>query len=284
MSKKGGSEMLFIIRDDDTSFFTQSKDIISAYGPLWGEIPITLAVIPYDVPTYNRGIPKTFYQETKPVSIEGNYPLIDEINEGIRQNYLQVMLHGYNHLYKVIRPVPYDSKYWIPEFQYTDRMTEKIKAGKNLLEKVFHTNISFFVPPSNTLSTEGIKAVATEGLNLAGLSSVKKLIMVDPRNLGYLVSNRLQSEYPYNIRQFTDHKEILCHPLTPVCDWERLSTHLNCCAKKNGTFVLATHYWELDRFHQQLNIPLKELLFELVKRAQNFGADFVNMNALIGRR
>jgi hypothetical protein len=273
--------MLFVIRDDDTSFFTQSEELISVYGPLWAEIPISLAVIPFDVPSYYRGIPEKFYQEFKPVSIETNYNIIETIKQGIQENYLQVMLHGYNHLYKVTYPVPYDPKYWIPEFRYADKMVEKVKEGKKLLEDVFNTKISFFVPPSNVISVEGLRAVTAGGLNLAGISGVKNSIKLNPLNIGYIAMNRLQPQYPYNIRTLIDHKEILCHSLTPVCNWENLLMHLDNCAKKNGTFVLATHYWELNRLHQKLNIPLRKMLFEIVKKAQDFGAEFVTINDLI---
>ena len=35
------------IRDDDTNFYTHPDELIFAYGEVWNECPVTLAVIPF---------------------------------------------------------------------------------------------------------------------------------------------------------------------------------------------------------------------------------------------
>ena len=90
-------KLLFAIRDDDTSFFTDATELEDAYGNLWDKIPISLGVIPCDVKTYNRGNQLKFYQESEPIPITENSSLIKFLGESIEKGRLEIMLHGYDH-------------------------------------------------------------------------------------------------------------------------------------------------------------------------------------------
>ena len=85
------------------------------------------------------------------------------------------------------------------------------------------------------------------------------------------------------MRRYARHREIWCHPLTPTCDWNVLRAHLEECARRRGTFVVATHYWERDRENSSAGAPLRLLLRELIDRGAALGARFVRMREVFPR-
>lgn len=272
--------MKFAIRDDDTSYFTSPEELTAAYGQVWNDIPVSLAVIPYDVPSFHRGIPEKFRQEAAPVSIEENQPLVRRLRSLAGAGHVNIMLHGYNHLYSVTEEVPFDSVHWQPEFTYADDLRGKVARGKALLEKLFGVRVSSFVPPSNAISSTGLRALAESRLNLAGVARPRTLVSANPLNLALMAAVRAHPRYPYSVRHYIGHKQIQCHSLTPSCKWESLSSHLHECARKNGAFVVATHYWEREATHPIERSPLGEMLMELIERGRRLGAEFVTVDQI----
>jgi len=57
---------LFAIRDDDTSFFTRPEELEAVYRSLWGQIPISLAVVPFTVAAHRDIVFSTSAQRDKP--------------------------------------------------------------------------------------------------------------------------------------------------------------------------------------------------------------------------
>jgi|GEM_PF-675814 len=147
--------MKFAIRDDDTCYFTSPEDLKSAYGDMWGKVPISLAVIPFVKARKAPFIPKEYQNSGREYPIGENHELVSFIEKEVRKGNVSIMLHGYNHEY-----------YPQPEFVAGKNLTEKVKQGKQYLEEVFGVEIKTFVPPSNKISAEGFKAVKKCGMNL----------------------------------------------------------------------------------------------------------------------
>ncbi|MGD0486838.1 MAG: DUF2334 domain-containing protein [Syntrophorhabdales bacterium] len=272
--------MIFILRDDDTSYFTKPEDLEAAYGVLWGKVPLSLAVIPYDVPSHYRGDPQRFYQENYPISIEENQALISYIRQQIKTKSFAILLHGYSHLYKVVKPVPYHPAFWIPEFLYLQEIEKKLRAGRLLIERLFGEPVYGVVPPSNAISVKGIRALVKVGLHLVGAVGMRVILRAHPCNLACIIANRINWQYPFGIRKYYGHSQICSHPLTPVCSWSDLTSDLHECQRKNGIFVVATHYWELSSYHEEQGACLRDLLADLISRANHAQATFSTVNRL----
>jgi len=266
--------MKFAIRDDDVSFFTKPIELESLYKNLWEKnIPVSFAVIPIAVKSHYCGDWEKFYQGKEENPIGNNKELVQFLREKIKEKKVSIMLHGFSHQYKVAinkkdKPVlatqeniNFLRKYkkgkelcWYGEYNWKtyEQMKKETKIGKEYLEDILHTKISVFVPPSNDISREGVKAVAECGLNISGTMLLLKFNR--PINK-YSVKNwilkfwwrlKYNKVYPY-VMDYGNHKELCAYGLVPGVSYEQLKEQFEFCKKVNSPFVLATHYWEINR-------------------------------------
>jgi len=257
--------MKCILRDDDISFFTSFRDLIKTWG--WflnlDNSKLNLAVIPFV-----SG--EEFGKDNKIYPLGENLELKNFLIEKIKNKKIEILLHGYSH----------NSIKGIFEFGINDfkLLYKKIKEGKEYLEALLNVKISFFVPPHNTLSKAGLKAVIENRLNI--LSSIP----FSPFKIGFSVENILffirrfyfsfiyrkefkkRRIYPYYTK-FSLYKYLDFFPFLPnIFSKEDFISIYNIIKKENGIFSLATHYYELDK--EKLDI-LKDLIFEISKYKDN---------------
>ena len=279
-----------IIRDDDLSFWTSPEDIDRVYRPLFNrKIKISFATIPFSVQMFNAGNFNTFYQdENSQTPIGKNNKIVEYIKEKIDEGLVEIMLHGYNHLYSfecggviktatkenLQKPRELNKKInFLGEYSYQDYETLNIKTkkGKEYLEDIFHVKIRNFVPPSNQIGKAGIKAIVNNNLNLSGLIgkqynreiSIKGLLTYMDR-IRFALKNK-GITYP-KIANYGQHKELAGYALTPSTDWDRYNKQLEYCIKNNLPFQIATHYWEL-------NDKLQEEFYKFIDKALNYGME-----------
>ena len=90
-----------IIRDDDLSFWTNPNEIDFLYKPLFDKrIKISFAAIPCAVKSFNLGDFKSFYQDdNSQAPIFENKDIVEYIRDKIKEGLVEIMLHGYTHLY-----------------------------------------------------------------------------------------------------------------------------------------------------------------------------------------
>lgn len=258
-----------IIRDDDLSFWTNPQDIEKVYKPLFDKkMKISFATIPFAVNMFNAGNFDTFYQDEKSQTAMGkNSEIIDYIKEKIDDGLVEIMLHGYNHLYSfecddvvktatkenLQKPRELNKKInFLGEYNYQDygTLNQKTKEGKEYLEDLFQVKIKNFVPPSNQITKEGIKAIVNNHLNLSGLigkkynreKTITGLITYADRVKFALLNKGIT--YP-KIAFYGKHKELTGYALTPSTNWDRYKRQLEYCKQNNLPFQIATHYWEL---------------------------------------
>lgn len=233
--------MRLYIRDDDTSYFTRPEELQQAYGDVWHKGPVSIAVIPFDVPTEGRGDIRIFKQDaSREFPVGRNRALVDFIKDKMKENKLYIMLHGYNHVYDMSDPVRFP--FGIPEFVYRKSPFEYIKKGKDYLEEVFGQEIKWFVPPSNSMSQEAIDSCGKLGLNIAtsiGLGARKKSLtaVFNYFYIRYAKSKRLAPVLTYG-----DHYELLTTNFNKVSDFARIRY-----LYPKDKLIIATHYWEINQ-------------------------------------
>lgn len=259
-----------VIRDDDLSYWTKVNDIERIYKPLFDKkIKISFATIPFAVKMFNAGNFDTFYQdENSSLPIEKNKEIVEYIKEKINDGLVEIMLHGYNHLYSfecdgVTKTATKENLQnsrelnkkinFLGEYNYQDYQTlyKKTKEGKEYLEDIFKLKITNFVPPSNQIKRNGIKAIYNNKLNLSGLIGKKydreislKGIMTYLDRVIFSFTNK-DITYP-KIANYGRHKELPGYAFTPVTNFDKYEKQLEYCIKNNLPFQIATHYWELE--------------------------------------
>lgn len=284
-----------IIRDDDLSYWTNPEDIEKVYKPLFDrKIKISFATIPFAVQMFNAGNFDTFYQdENSSMPIGENNDIVEYIKDKIEQGLVEIMLHGYNHLYSfesqgIIKTATYENLEqsrinnknikFIGEYNYQcfHVLNKRTKEGKEYLEDIFKEKITNFVPPSNQIGKDGIKAIVNNNLNLSGLIGRKynreitlKGIWTYLDRIKFSLQNRGVT-YP-KISDYGKHKELTGYALTPITNLEKYQKQLDYCLENNLPFQIATHYWEI-------NEELKKTFFDFIDNAikNNIQSKFLN--------
>src|ERR1700730_8640881 len=91
---------LFAIRDDDTSFFTRPEELEVIYRPLWGQIPISLAVVPFTVAAHRIKVFSTSAPEGQTFPFGETSELVTYLEERVQRRQIEIMLHGFTHQYQ----------------------------------------------------------------------------------------------------------------------------------------------------------------------------------------
>lgn len=155
------SKKYLCLRDDDTNYFTTLSELKNGYRELWGNIPITLATIPFVHGSENKIIeydscPNKFellhqwelnanikelsiYHNVHPIA--ENIELVDGLKRLIKKNMIEIAQHGVHHRYNQFGA----------EMEHSNIAINSIESGKLYLEKVFDSKISIFIPPSNII-------------------------------------------------------------------------------------------------------------------------------------
>lgn len=255
--------MRFAIRDDDVSYFTEPESLKRIYHGIWETIPISFAVIPF-IQGANF-VPKGFSKQ-KRYPVGRNNELVKLLKKKISQGRASIMLHGYTHRWD------YDGH----EFEIDDDLYEKVKEGKQYLEKVFDTEVKSFVAPNHAFSRKGMKAVIDNGLSIVGSPGIMdRPVLFDMRyilNMKKLILFRLFHDsdirYPFPIK-FKNHKELYCYGIRPYKPKE-IDYGLRYCKKRNGVFCLGIHNHSLgDRI---------TVLRDIVKKTEEIGAEYCTVD------
>jgi hypothetical protein len=231
--------MYFCIRDDDTSFFTSPEDLERVYGEVshWG--PISLAVVPFHRAGTSGVVPEKFRGRWSVHPLHENQPLVDYLRMGIAQGRFEIMLHGYHH----------DEAPDRLEFACGHDLTQRVVDGRQYLEELLGTTIRVFVPPYNSISRQGLRAIARAGLHLAGTRGVRggwPLLSWQTWSLWLRLRRWRKSGglgTPW-ILELGDHREIPGNAVTPASSMQHNQATFDSTLAMGGVFCAATHYWE----------------------------------------
>jgi hypothetical protein len=266
----------FAIRDDDTSFFTDPEELEVVYGYYWGQIPISLAVIPFAVPFHKERSLRSGWQISKPMPLGENQQLVTYLREKIRRGHVEILLHGFTHEYRYI------NGRWVGEFKWKsyEQMRWETRYGKRYLEELLGCSIRVFVPPSNIISADGVRAIVEAGLDLSGIMgrwgdrpiSVQYIRAYLKR---WMYRLRYGFPYPWPL-EFDGHRELVAYALTPQANENRLMAALEHAIRVGAPFVVATHYWEFSRAPMMHNV-----LARLIERAKTANVQFTTLSLCI---
>jgi hypothetical protein len=231
--------MYFCIRDDDTSFFTSPEDLERVYGEVsqWG--PISLAVVPFHRAGTSGVVPEKCRRRWSVHPLHENRPLVDYLRMGVAQGRFEIMLHGYHH----------DELYDRWEFAGGHDLAQRVTHGRQYLEDLLGATIRVFVPPYNSISRQGLRAIARAGLHLAGTRGVRSGWPLLSRKTWVLWSRlrRWRTSgglgIPW-ILELGDHREIPGNAVTPASRMQHNEAVFESTLAMGGAFCVATHYWE----------------------------------------
>lgn len=239
--------MIIAIRDDDTCYFTKPEQLSYVYENYWDICPVTLATIPFiDSGVVTEPpvilVPERYLNKAKRYPVGENGELTNFLQEAIAKKRIGVALHGYCHVTK-------DGK---PEFVSGRNLHGKVAEGKNYLEELFNCKITVFVPPNNSLSRAGAKAVIDAGMD----SLIAYGFYPWERPLNYptlkcfseLFGHYLKywRRYPYpGILDCGTHKEHACVALGRRSTFKQLKDSFHFLKDRGVNMCIATHYTTL---------------------------------------
>lgn len=254
--------MIFAIRDDDACFFTDPRQLEQIYGDIWHRCPVSLSVVPFQSCTRTGALPSSCWTGDRIFPVGDNHELVDYLRQRLAEERVHVMLHGYSHRDE---PDGY-------EFQAGKDLAQKLEQGKAYLKEVFGRPVTVFVPPHNVLSRRGYEAFLTSELVLSGRTDPRThgLRGVDLVHFAWIRSHEklLRMAWPAPIR-YSRHTEIGFHSLTPLVSLRALIREIEACHRRNGVFVLATHYWEFGaRMRTDASLTLADAFRAVWRRVE----------------
>jgi predicted deacetylase len=122
---------------------------------------------------------------------------------------------------------------------YFDKLQNAISSFKT----VFNIVPTVFIPPSNQLSDNALKAIQTFNLNISGLYG-KNHLSIYKNFLRLYYYKFYKIHYPHVYKNITN--QLSYHSLTTASSFDDLILKLEISNKLNAPFQIATHYWELD--------------------------------------
>lgn len=261
--------MLFAIRDDDTSYFTQPNQLVEAYDFIERGC-VSLSIVPYTVPYHKDSHPYGEGFAYREYDICENVELVDFLRKAIHEGRFAAMLHGYSHEYKKVDGI------WEAEMRWKshEMLVDQLAKGKKHLEETLDSEIRVFVAPGNQIDEKGVDALERNGLNYSDIISKNRDRKLDwwyLRNYIHRSVYKMRYDIPYGgVYTYCGHKELYAYPLKGK---DYLMRVYRLCKQQNLPFALYTHYWEL------LNKPEKKaLLRDIYQMALEDGAELVSMN------
>jgi peptidoglycan/xylan/chitin deacetylase (PgdA/CDA1 family) len=251
------------------------------YEGIWARAPVSLSVVPFHGRTRTGGIPPEYWPAGDEVyPLADNHELVAFLSEQRAKRRVSIMAHGYSHVDEA-------EGY---EFQTGDDLERNAREAKRYLEDVFGGPVYAFVPPHNALSATGYRAVTRAGFDIVQIVRFgpkgRPLGVRELPALARMIYSKCVWKHPYayypHVLDFGGHREVGFHSLTPSVSFQKRLADLEFCHRRRGVFVLATHYWEVDRVTKD-GLTLRDALARLVDRAAELGAEFCSVNQVLGR-
>jgi len=231
--------MIISIRDDDTCFFTKPEQLSDIYSDYWHICPVTLSVTPF-IDAFSFALaPKEYRQETKRYPLGENAELVSFLQSLIKKGYVGISMHGYSH----------EKINGKPEFVGGKELYRKTREGKIYLENLLGCRMNTFVPPNNSISVRGTKAVINAGMNILtaygfypwerpiNYQTLKSFLRLFRHYLKY------KRHYPYpGLLNCGTHKEHACVNLGIQTTLEELKNSFHFLKERNANMCFSVHY------------------------------------------
>ncbi len=217
--------MQVIIRDDDIHYFTPPDRLETLYAPCWERgIPVCLSVVP---------LIRSRADKTSLLPIAENQALCAFLNDALREDKVEIVLHGYAHDHG--------------EYADDDRATlaRLFEEGLALLQKAFpQAEIRTFVPPHERLSTQARDFLVERGFNICTTSAS----LLAPGKLGWLLfALKWGVGWPgFRVIHKGRSRLFTCDQyLFAPRSWSeaRVRRAVRFCQRKNVPLICANHHW-----------------------------------------
>lgn len=150
-----------IIRDDDTSFFTQPAQLERVYGKLWAQgKPVALAVIPAQTGSarvmhrvgapYDPSIPPPYRGTARAYPVDDNEGLCAFLSEKARSGLVELCQHGFTHQYMEWDIVHDDAQ------KLEALMGHMIHTGRAIFDIAFASQPRTFIAPYDHISVAAL--------------------------------------------------------------------------------------------------------------------------------
>lgn len=282
----------FAIRDDDCNAFTEVAELERAYAGLPADVPVSFAVVPYHASLECPAVPEDRWDEDERRPLGANEDLVEYLRSGLEDGSCAVALHGYSH-------ERFDGR---PEFVAGPDLSDRIERGRAHLEEALGHDVDVFVPPNNSLSRRGIRAVKDAGMGLCYYPTpvdrpkTPEVLRVFLRDLWFKYRHRAGGPvaflrdadrfwrrrdrsvfmpvrpWPYELQ---GGPEFTCVSLTRDGSIEPVRRQLDVAARDDGKFCLAIHY------HSFRSDAFEERFYELLEYARStYDVEFVALEEL----
>lgn len=271
--------MKISIRDDDLNYFTSITDLENCYGSIIKDIPITLAAIPFvtenffkmnelsgsrsetlqKIKNYENSLNAEElgrYHQNHPIGF--NHELINYLNNN-KKSY-EIALHGNTHRF-------YKNG---AEYKHSTLPEDLISDGVQYLRNLFHSEINFFVPPSNMFNFSHVNILLENNLHLLTSASIYtdnikdkfSLAFYKLKNRKYLM-NKIKNKnlFFYQIKKLNVLTSITFQECMSANDYFNITAPI---LEEHGYLSIATHYILLKEqskyykeFHDYLDLVTK---------------------------
>lgn len=271
------------IRDDDLNYFTKISEIEKAYDNILGKYPINFATVPFihqsqelmssslkgknniekmkELEIYEKKLDiedlEKYYK--KYYFFHKNKELTNYIKEKLKNNEIEISLHGITHRY-----YPNGAEFSKSEFV----VEEELKMAKIYLEKIFETKIEFFVPPSNSISYKNLKKINRCGMKLVLSGWPISETFIEKLYLNFIKIKKVNFKLFPRIKKYLSdfilnkNKVFLCLTFSKNDTVETFIERYNLqdinFYSKEVIFIIATHY--VNHLDEKCQINFQKLL------------------------
>jgi len=233
--------MKILIRDDDINYFTDAEILEEIYSNVWGKnIYVYFGVIPFQKGEKSGQVPEEFQDTDKIFPVEENKQLIQFLREKAKKGKVKIALHGYHH----------KNENGKAEFFSGTELYMKMKEGKNYLEKIFDSEVNYFIPPHNEISRSGVKAAIKNEMYLL---NIPKLLSQPVSSLPDYLKHKIfwrkyKLPYPYPLK-LGKKFQIGCISVYKSAKREEIKEIIEFYKKFPESLIcFAFHWWEIKNF------------------------------------
>lgn len=278
--------MKFIIRDDDVSYHFQHKQLKEWYSGIVDICPISVCIPPFIKGNFFEGVYRAEHGITRSLEerkaddiykLGDNKELTDYLKSLLKQNLVSIGLHGIHHRNEEdFSQIPVKGNFITgAEFYTEEDYTDYLHEAKIYLEHVLETDINYFTPPQNLLSSKGLEAIVNNNLSLCtdlvGTHDWRKWLHF----YGYWNTMLMlyykkfkRHRYPFVVKKkvkFIDHTR-----LQPGKSIEQIKQEFDFVRSLDGVFVLSTHCYAFDYKMEHYDMTMKEALMDILHYTQQF--------------
>ena len=214
-----GHDKAAVIREDDVSYFTEPHKLSTIYDKAWKQgFKVSIAVIPKVNSIDDPLVPPSHRGKLSLHKLTNNAELVNFLREKLVLQQIDISQHGFTH----------ETINGIPEFSVNNQheISERLLAGRKILEQCFPIKISVFIPPWDNLSKAAGNILSKE-------------------NIAYCQSEEKKYRRLWSSNASLMKLEILTHKISQK-HFPQFGKPTNSLQPKNGPYTCSWHDYSLN--------------------------------------